>query len=125
MKAKKKIKAPDILCVEILEAKPNPMFSEQQRQGIRFLRYNKWIPCAACGKKVKVHWTALYQFKAGNMKSGQFVLQYYPQSFPPLTPVCGDHPLRPDYPLRKPTPRAARTAGGRQTLEGKRHGHIV
>lgn len=86
-----------LLRVEICDAKPNPMFSEAQRQSIRFLRYNKFIPCAACGKKVKVHWTMLIEFKAVDMSgsSFSFVAKEYPKTFAPLTPVCGDHPLGP------------------------------
>lgn len=116
----KTIKAPDILMVQILEAKPNKMFTEDQRRRIRFLRYNQSIPCAACGRKSKLHWTALYQFKAGDMDSSFLVLKMHAKSFPPLTPVCGKHPLAPDFP--KPAPKIA---GGKRSLEGKRHGHIV
>jgi len=97
---KKKPKSPRILCVQICEAKPNKLFSEQQRESIRFLRYNQHVPCAACGKKVRIHWTMLCQFKAGDMNRNHFELQLYPQSFAPLTPVCGDHPLAPDWPKK-------------------------
>jgi hypothetical protein len=89
--------------VQILEAKPNKMFSEQERASVRFLRYNQHVPCAACGKKLRIHWTMLCQFKAGDMGKAQFEMQFYPQGFPPLTPVCGDHPLRPDWPVKKTT----------------------
>jgi hypothetical protein len=94
----KRKKASEILWVSIREAKPNPMFTEQMRQSVRFLCYSKFLPCAACGKKVKVHWTMLCEFKVGNMEASQFVLQWYPQTFPPLTPTCGDHPLKPAWP---------------------------
>lgn len=86
-----------LLRVDICEAKPNPLFTESQRQAVRFLRYNKFIRCAACGKKAKVHWTMLLEFKAADMsgKGPRFSMRYYPQTFPPLTPVCSDHPLSP------------------------------
>ena len=41
----------DFLQVEICEAKPNKLFTEDQRQGIRFLRYSRSVPCAECGKR--------------------------------------------------------------------------
>lgn len=84
---------PPILWVQILEAKPNKMFTEDQRQGILFLRYSRWIPCMECGKKRKVMWTALYEFVAHNL--GPFSLQQSGKIHPPLTPVCGDHPIGP------------------------------
>jgi hypothetical protein len=97
-KPKPKVKPVQVLFVEILEAKPNKMFTEQQRQQVRFLRYNHAQVCPACGKKRRILWTMLCQFKAGNMDGSSFVLQFYPQSFSPLTGVCGDHPLSPDWP---------------------------
>lgn len=93
-----KTKKPKILVVEILEAKPNPLFTEPQRQCVRFLRYNQHIPCAECGKKRRVMWTMLYQFKCGDMKNSLFTLQFSTKSHAPLTPVCDDHPLAPDFP---------------------------
>lgn len=87
-----------LLWVEILDAKPNPMFAEWQTRSIRFLRFNRWIPCVACGKKVKIHWTMLCDFKAADMSRPAFTLQYYDKIFAPLTPVCSDHPLAPALP---------------------------
>ena len=97
---KKKSKPTTLLFVEILEAKENPMFTEQQRATIRFLRFNQPVACAACGKKKRILWTMLCQFKAADMTANHFAMQLYPQSFTPLTPVC-DHPLRPDWPEEK------------------------
>lgn len=88
--AKKK----QILCVSIHEAKPNKMFTEEQRQTIRFLIYNHRIPCAECGKKLKKMWTMLCQFKAHTMDSIAF--KDSNKSHMPLTPVCDDHPIGPD-----------------------------
>lgn len=80
-----------LLWVEVLEAKPNKMFTEEHRQIVRFLRYSKAVPCAACGKKRKLHWTMLCQFTA--MKMAKFAMSPYPKVFDPLTAVCSDHPL--------------------------------
>jgi hypothetical protein len=84
------------LTVELLEAKPNPMFTEWQRQATRFLRYSKYVPCAECGKKAKVMWTQLFSFRC--MDKGSFIVaQFTGKIHPPLTPVCGDHPLGPVF----------------------------
>ena len=85
----------NILYVEILEAKPNKLFNEAQRQAVRFLRYNKFIPCAECGKKRKVMWTMLCEFKANIM--GIDALEESEKVHPPLTPVCQDHLLVPNF----------------------------
>lgn len=102
MTKKKKGKKLDLLFVQILEAAPNRMFTEQERAGVRFLRFNRRIPCAECGKKVKIHWTCLYQFKCGDMKKSMFTLQFSDKVHLPLTPVCGDHPVAPHYEYENP-----------------------
>lgn len=99
--AKTPKKPEKILCADIREAKPNKMFSEAQRRSIRFLLYNRAIPCAACGKKRRNMWTMLCQFKAGDLNGSFTVLKDFPQSFAPLTPVCV-HPLHPDWPATEP-----------------------
>lgn len=81
-----------LLKVSILECKPNKMFTEWQRQGIRFLRFSRPVPCAECGKKKRTHWTALYEFRAGDMTKSMFVLKMG-KIHQPLTPVCDEHPL--------------------------------
>lgn len=81
----------EILTVEILEAKPNKMFTEAQRAGVRFLRFNQSVQCAECGKKRKVMWTLLAEFEAHTM--GAFAFKDSGKVHAPLTPVCGDHPL--------------------------------
>lgn len=78
------------LVVQILEAKPNKMFTEEQRSWVRFLRYSRSVPCAECGKRRRIHWTMLCSFIAKNM--GQFVLTGETVRMP-LTPVCSEHPL--------------------------------
>lgn len=100
-KEKQKRKAPPILYVEIREAKPNKMFSEQQRAMVRFLLYNQKVACAACGKKAKTMWTMLCQFKAVDFENSIMVAKDFEASFAPLAPVCGDHPLHPDWPEKK------------------------
>lgn len=96
MKAKKGKKRLDILWVDIIEAKPNKLFTEAQRQTVRFLRYNRAIPCAECNKKRRVMWTMICTFTAKNM--GLLALTDSGKEHPPLTPVCGAHPLAPAWP---------------------------
>ena len=47
-----KPKQNDILYVSIREAKPNTLFTEEQRQSIRFLIYSKPVACAECGREI-------------------------------------------------------------------------
>lgn len=81
--------------VLLFEAKPNPMFTEEQRATVRFLRYSQAVPCAECGKRSKHHWTVVFSFKATSMVAGAFTLQESGKVHMPLTPVCQDHPLAP------------------------------
>ncbi len=83
----------DFLYVQILEAKPNKMFTEDQRQSVRFLRYSRYVPCAECGKKGRLMWTMLCTFIAHNL--GSFALAQSGKRHPPLTPVCSAHPMGP------------------------------
>lgn len=92
-----KPKAPGILFVDIREAKPNKMFSEEQRAAIRFLIYSRPVACAECGKKKKSLWTMICQFRAHSMEN-IFAIKKSEKSHPPLAGVCGDHMLEPDYP---------------------------
>lgn len=80
------------LVVDILEAKPNKMFSEAHRQLVRFLRYQgAKVACAECGKKKSTLWTMLCSFQAWDMarivpkKSGKIHM--------PMVPVCQTHLL--------------------------------
>lgn len=89
-----------ILCVEILEAKPNKLFTEEQRQCVRFLRFNRRVQCAECGsKRCRVLWTMLCEFKALTM--GTLIAIESKRIHPPLTPVCGEHPIAPAWPGKK------------------------
>lgn len=85
-----------ILHLQICEAKPNKLFTEEQRQMCLFLRYNKAVECRRCGKKRKLMWTMLCQFKAHEM--GDFSLDDGGMSFEPLDAVCSNHPIGPDFP---------------------------
>jgi DNA-directed RNA polymerase subunit N (RpoN/RPB10) len=82
-----------LLCVDIREAKANKMFSEEQRQLVRFLIYNRPIPCAACGRKTRSQWTHLTEFTAVDFEHSYGVARDFPKVFAPLTPVCCNHPL--------------------------------
>ena len=89
----------EILFVQILEAKPNPMFTEEQRAAVRFLRFNQTVPCAECGKRRKVMWTMLCEFHAHSLSGpGLYLPKTTAKKHAPLTPVCGDHPLGPAWP---------------------------
>ena len=84
-----------VLVVEILEAKPNRMFTEAHRQLVRFLRYEgARVPCAECGKRKKVLWTMLCSFQALDM--AMLVPKRSGKIHPPLTPVCQTHLLAPE-----------------------------
>lgn len=85
----------EALYVQLFEAKPNTMFTDEQTAMVRFLRYTQAVPCAECGKRSKHHWTVLYAFKATRMVPGMFTLQESEQVHLPLTPVCRNHPLVP------------------------------
>lgn len=107
MKTKPK-PAPKILFVQIREAKENPLFSEAQREAVRFLCYNQPVACAQCGKKKRTLWTMLCAFRSIDLTSPEGAKRFTidaqrdGQPFPPLAGVCGDHPLAPDWPEKKP-----------------------
>jgi hypothetical protein len=88
----------EILVVQILEAKPNPMFTEEARVAVRFLRFNQAVPCAECGKRRKVMWTMLCEFYAHSLSAPGLPVLGKGKKHAPLTPVCGDHPLGPAWP---------------------------
>lgn len=79
--------------VAVLEAKPNPLFSEAQRALVRFLSYRRPIPCRHCGRKRKDHWTSLAFFRVAEMEV--VTLRNSATEYPPLTPVCRNHILAP------------------------------
>lgn len=90
-----------ILVVEILEAKPNKMFTEEQRAAVRFLRFNHAVSCLECGKRRRVMWTMLCEFYAYDFDAHPFTLVTPEKKHPPLAAVCGDHPLAPAWPEEK------------------------
>lgn len=75
--------------IEVFDAKPNPMFSPELTAVTKFLRYEKAVPCAFCGRKSRYHWTTLIKFKAGEM--GPFAIRWSETAFEPMTPVCRGH----------------------------------
>ena len=79
--------------VEIFEARPNRMFTEEQRSVVRFLRYSTAVPFAECGRKSKTHWTLLISFKAKTMAA--IIPKDSGKVHMPLTPVCRSHLLGP------------------------------
>lgn len=86
-----------ILTVQILEAKPNPMFTEEQRAAVRFLCFNRTVPCAECGKRRKIMWTMLCEFYACDFNTLGCITSKSGKKHAPLTAVCDDHPLRPAW----------------------------
>ena len=92
--------------VKLIEPKPNPMFEDWQTATTRFLRYSHPVECAECGRRSKTHWTSFLSFQAMDMKGSFGVLKSATgKVHPPLTPVCGSHPLAvaesPELPARK------------------------
>lgn len=85
-----------ILAVEIREARPNPLFTEEQRASVRFLRFNQTVECAECGKRRKVMWTMLCEFYAHRM--GQRAVIESTKKHRPLSEVCAEHLLAPAWP---------------------------
>ena len=80
--------------VEVREARPNKMFSEEQRALVRFLRFSSAVPCAECGRRSKTHWTMLCEFKANTM--AQFSIIPGKRLWP-MAPVCTKHPMAPAF----------------------------
>lgn len=99
----------EILTVEVLEAKPNKLFTEEQRQAVRFLRYSRTVRCQECGKKRKVMWTMLCEFYAHSM--GEFTVVKSGRKHNPLAGVCGSHLLAPAWPEETKDERSAGNTG--------------
>ena len=104
---------PELLWVQICEAKPNKMFTEELRQAVRFLRYSRAVPCAECGKRVRLMWTMLCEFKAYSFGPSPIAEKNTSNKVhSPLMPVCADHPIGPAYKPRLPRlPQTAREGG--------------
>jgi len=82
---------PTPLVVGLYEARPNKMFTEDQRRTVRFLRYNQLVACSECGRRSKTHWTVLYSFEAQSL--GFLVPKRSGKVHRPLDPVCRAHIL--------------------------------
>lgn len=92
----RKLNPDNVLQVHLYEARPNRLFTEEQRQTVRFLRYSHLVECAECGRRSKSHWTSLFSFQAMDMKCSSFTLRSATGKIhPPMTPVCGIHPMAP------------------------------
>jgi hypothetical protein len=102
------------LLVGLYEAKPNKMFTEEQRATVRFLRYNQAVPCAECGRRSKTHWTVLYSFEAQSL--GMLIPKRSGRVHMPLAPVCRAHILA--LATWAPPPRPARPRKPKQMSEG-------
>ena len=79
--------------IDFLPAKPNPLFTEQQRRATSFIRYSKPVPCAECGRRRKLMWTQRWSFRV--MEMSFVVLQPSAKVHLPGTPVCTSHILAP------------------------------
>lgn len=99
--------------------KPNPMFTEAQRQATLFVRYKESVPCAISGRMSKHHWTCQVRFKAARMEPGQFQLQFGRKWLKAGTPVLRECILQPDM---AEFGRMVRRAIRRQKKEAKAKG---
>jgi hypothetical protein len=88
---KKPLSLDSTLAVEVLAVKPNPLFSKFQNETTKFLRFNRAVRCAYCGKRRKLMWTSLISFQAVDVS--QFVAQPSGPVLAPLTAVCSQHPI--------------------------------
>ena len=87
---------PEPLMVALYEARPNKLFTEDQRALVRFFRYSQAVPCAECGRRRRLHWTMLLSFEATTMPNrASFTLVPGKRAHLPLTPVCSNHLMVP------------------------------
>lgn len=80
--------------IQYYEAEENQMFSPALTMLIRFVRPEKAIKCAICGKPRKKLWTMLVPFRGQEMH--QFTMAQSDE-LEALTPICEDHPLVPVF----------------------------
>lgn len=79
--------------------KPNALFPDETTAVVRAVRFMQPVACARCGKMRRRHWTMLVPFHAIDMQKLAPLEEIDPASgplFPPLTAVCGDHPIAPE-----------------------------
>lgn len=86
---------PVIVQVQVLEARSNPLYTDEQRALVRFLRYTAPVPCAECGTRSRHHWTMRVSFTAARLTPGTMTLVESGTVHLPLAPVCRAHPLAP------------------------------
>lgn len=99
----KKQPNPDYNEVQILNPKPNKMFPDWMSQRVRFMRFQKYVPCTHCGKRSRLHWTMLMTFQVAEPR--QFTLVNSERVFMPMVPVCTSHLLDPCMPFLEPEPK--------------------
>ncbi len=80
--------------IKYYPAKDNPMFPPEFTLMVRFVRPEKAMKCAMCGKKTKKLWTMLVPFKPQNMQ--QFKMDSGDE-LKALTVVCEKHPMAPTF----------------------------
>jgi hypothetical protein len=80
--------------IEYYEAKDNPMFPPEITMLIRFVRPEKAVKCAICGKMRKRLWTMLVPFRGQVMN--QFAMTPSDE-LEALIPICDDHPMIPVF----------------------------
>lgn len=98
-----------ISLIGVLEAKPNTIFTEEQRAAVRFLRYDGAVACAECGRRTKSHWTMLCSFEAKTFPKGlALTLADSGKTHLPFSPVCHAHPIAPAHVPAAKVKRAAR-----------------
>jgi hypothetical protein len=93
---------PETITVEIWEAKPNALFTEEMRSLIRFLRFSASVPCAECGRKRKTHWTMITPFHAHTFPKHSFALVESGKVHEGAQPVCRAHLLAPVFAEEEP-----------------------
>lgn len=78
-------------------AKLNDMFSPELTALVRFVRSDKPMACAHCGRKIRIGdaaWTCLVPFRV--MDWGTFALKPANDVTPALAPICGKHCWKPE-----------------------------
>ncbi len=81
---------------------------------VRFLCFNRSVPCRECGKRKRTMWTMLCEFYAYTMEGPGLTRATPEKKHPPLAAVCDDHLLGPAWPADEKTPKStgSATAGG-------------
>jgi len=80
--------------IAVGEPKRNPLFTPEQLAITKFLTYSKPVKCVHCGRPTRHHWTLLTFFRV--MEAVLVVLTPSETAYPPLSPVCRKHILKPE-----------------------------